>query len=65
MIKPMLQSNESSLGDLQQKRPRGEGTGGQVVSTKKTADGKRWRCWEIIDEKRKKNGAKNDSCGTR
>ena len=62
ILRPALQSNQSSLCDLHRSRDRGgEGSNGQVVSITRTADGRKQENREIIDKKRKKYRTKNGS----
>ena len=63
MLRPALQSKQSSLCGLHCSGDRGGGgPNGQIVSVKRTADGRRQRgSRKIIDEKREKYLAKNRS----
>ena len=55
-----LQSKQSSLCGLHRSGEQGGGgPNGQIVSVKRTADGRRQRGWKIINEEREKNSAKN------
>ena len=60
MLRPALQSKQSSLCGLH--RSSGQGGGrqnGQIVSVKRTADERKQRSRKIIDEDREKYRAKN------
>ena len=62
VLRPALQSKQSSLCGLHRSGDRGgEGSNGQTVSIKRTADGRRQRGRKIIDEEREKYRAKNGS----
>ena len=62
VLRPALQSKQSSLCGLHRSRNReGGGSNGQIVSVKRTPDGKRQRDWMIINEEREKYRAKNRS----
>ena len=62
MLRPALQSKQSSLRGIHRSEDRGGGgPNGQIVSVKRAADGKRQRSRKIIDEEREKNMAKNGS----
>ena len=51
VLRPALQSNQSSLCGLHRSRDRdGGGPNGQIVSIKRAADGRRQRSRKIIDE---------------
>ena len=58
----MLQSKQSFLCGLHHSRDRGRGgPNGQIISIKRTADGRRQRGSKIINEEREKYRAKNGS----
>ena len=60
MLRPALQSKQSSLCGLHCSRDRGRGgPNGQIVSVKRAADGRRQRGRKIINEEREKYRAKN------
>ena len=60
ILRSMLQSNQRSLcGPHRSRNREGGGPDGQIISLKRTADGRRQRSREIIDEKRKKYRANN------
>ena len=62
VLRPALQSKQSSLCGLHRSRDRGKGgPNGQIVSVKRTADGRRQRGRKIINEEREKYRAKNGS----
>ena len=62
MLRPALQSNQSSSCNLYRSKDRGaKGLNGQIVSTKRAADGKKQINRVLIDEKREKYRAKNES----
>ena len=62
MLRPALQSKQSSLCGLHRSRDRGGGRpNGQIVSVKRTADGRKQRSRKIINEEREKYRAKNGS----
>ena len=62
MLRPALQSKQSSLCGLQRSRDRGGGgPNGQIVSVKRAAGGRRQRGRKIIDDEREKYRAKNGS----
>ena len=62
VLRPALQSKQSSLCDLHRSRDRGGGgPNGQIVSVRRAADGRRQRSRKIIDEEREKYRAKNGS----
>ena len=62
MLRPALQSNQSSLCGLHRSGDLGGGgPNGQIVSAKRTADGRRQRSRKIIDEEGEKYRAKNRS----
>ena len=62
MLRPELQSNQSSLCGLHCNRDReGDRANDQIVSVKRAADERRQRSREIIDEKRERYRAKNGS----
>ena len=62
VLRPALQSKQSSLCGLHRSRDRGGGgPNGQIVSVKRAADGRRQRCRKIINEEREKYRAKNGS----
>ena len=62
ILRPALQSKQSSLCGLHRSGDRGGGgPNGQIVSVKRAADGRRQRGQKIIDEEREKYGAKNGS----
>ena len=62
MLRPALQSKQSSLCGLHRSGDReGGGTNSQIVSIKRAADRRRQRGHKIIDEKREKYRAKNGS----
>ena len=62
VLKPALQLKQSSLCSLHRRGNRGaRRPNGQIISVKRAADGKRQRNRKIIDEERKKYGAKNGS----
>ena len=65
VLRPALQSKQCSLCGLHRSRDRGGGgPNGQIISIKRTADGRRQRSWKIINE-REKYRAKNESlCNT-
>ena len=60
MLRPALQSKQSSLCGLHDSRDRG-GPNGQIVSVKRGADGRRQIDRKIISEEREKYRAKNGS----
>ena len=58
----MLQSRQSCLCGLHRSGDRwGGGPNGQIVSVKRAADGRRQRTRKIINEKKEKYSAKNES----
>ena len=62
MLRPALQSNQSSLCGLHRSGVRrGGGPNGQIVSVMRAADGRRQRSRKIINEEREKYRAKNGS----
>ena len=62
VLRPTIQSNQSSLRGLHCSADRGEGgLNGQIVSIKRAADGRRQKSREIIDQKRGKYKAKYGS----
>ena len=62
VLRPALQSKQSSLCRLHRSGDRGRGgPNGQIVSVKRTADGRRQRGRMIINEERKKYRARNGS----
>ena len=62
VLRPALQSKQSSLCGLHCGGNRGRGGPNiQIVSIKRTADGRRQRSWKIINEKREKYRANNGS----
>ena len=62
MLRPALQSKQSSLCGLHRSGDRGGGgPNGQIVSVKRAADGRRQRGRKITDEEREKYRAKNGS----
>ena len=62
MLRPALQSKQSSLCGLHRSGDRGGGgPNGQIVSVKRTADGRRQRDRKIINKEREKYRAKNGS----
>ena len=62
VLRPALQSKQSSLCGLHRSGDRREGgPNGQIVSVKRAADERRQRNRKIIDEEREKNRAKNGS----
>ena len=62
VLRPALQSKQSSLCGLHCSGDRGGGgPNGQIVSVKRAADRRRQRIWKIINEKREKYRAKNKS----
>ena len=62
VLRPALQSKQSSLCGLQSSGDRGGGgPNGQIVSIIRTADGRRPRSRKIINEQREKYRAKNGS----
>ena len=62
VLRPALQSKQSSLCGLHRSRDRGGGgLNGRIVSVKRAADGRRQRSRKIIDEEREKYRAKNGS----
>ena len=62
VLRPVLQSNQSSLRGLYRSRGWGVGeSNGQIVSVKRADNGRRQRSREIIDEWREKYRAKNGS----
>ena len=62
MLRPALQSKQSSLCGLHRSRDRGGGgPNGQIDSVKRVADGRRQRSQKIINEEREKYRAKNGS----
>ena len=62
VLRPALQSNQSSLCNLHHGRDRGGGgPNSQIASVKRAADRRRQRSREIVDEKREKYWAKNGS----
>ena len=62
VLRPALQSKQSSLCGLHRSGDRGGGgPNGQIVSVKRAADGRRQRGRKIINEKREKYRAKNGS----
>ena len=61
MLRPAIQSKQSSLCGLHRSGDRGGGgPNGQIVSVKRAADARRQRNRKIIDEKREKCRAKNE-----
>ena len=65
VLRPALQSKQSSLCDLHRSRNRwGGGPNGQIVSVKRAADGTRQRSRKIADEREKSTGPRTDPCGT-
>ena len=62
VLRPALQSKQSSLCGLHRSRDRRGGvTNGQIVSIKRAPGGRRQRSRKIIDKKREKYRAKNGS----
>ena len=62
VLRPALQSKQSSLCGLHRSGDRGGGgPNGQIVSVKRAADGRRQRSRKIINEEREKYRAKNGS----
>ena len=62
MLRPALQSKQSSLCGLHRSGNRGEGgPNGQIVSVKRAADGRRQRSRKIINEEGEKYRANNGS----
>ena len=62
MLRPALQSKQNSLCGLHRSGDRGGGgPNGQIVSVNRAADGGRQRSRKIINRKREKNRAKNES----
>ena len=62
MLRPALQSKQSSLCGLHCRRDRGGGgPNGQIISVKRAADGRRHRSRKITNEEREKYRAKNGS----
>ena len=62
MLRPALQSKQSSLCGLHRIKDRsGGGPNGQIVSTKRAADGRWQRSRKICDEEREKYRVKNES----
>ena len=62
MLRPALQSKQSSLCGLHRSRDRGGGgPNDQIVNVKRAADGRRQRGWMITNEEREKYRAKNGS----
>ena len=62
ILRPALQSKQSSLCGLHRSGDRGGGgPNGQIVSVKRAADGRRQRSRKIINEEREKYRAKNES----
>ena len=62
VLRPALQSKQSSLCGLHCSRDRGgREPNGQIISVKRAADGRRQRSQKIIDENREKYRAKNGS----
>ena len=62
VLRPVLQSKQSSLCGLHRSGDRGGGgPNGQIISVKRAADGRRQRGRKIINEERKKYRAKNGS----
>ena len=62
MLRPAIQSKQSSLCGLHSSGDRGGGgPNGQIVSVKRTADGRRQRDRKIINKEREKYRAKNGS----
>ena len=60
VLRPALQSKQSSLCGLRRSRDRRRGgPNGQIVSVKRAAVGRRQRSSEIIDDEREKYSAKN------
>ena len=59
VLRPALQSIQSFLRSLGYSRDRRGGPNGQIVSVKRTADGRRQRGQKIINEKRGKYRPKN------
>ena len=60
VLRPALQSKQSSMCGHHRSRDRGGGgQNGQIVSVKKTADGRRQRGRKVINEEREKYRAKN------
>ena len=65
VLKPTIQSKQSSLCGLHRSRDRGgEGPNVKIVGVKRAADGRRQRSRKVNDEKREKYRAKNGPCGT-
>ena len=57
VLRPALQSKQSSLCGLHRSRDRGGGEpNGQIVSVKRASDGRRQRGRKIINEERKAQG---------
>ena len=64
VLRPALQSKQSSLCGLHRSRDRGRGgPNDQIVSIKRAADGRRQKSRKIIDEEKEKYRAKNGSLG--
>ena len=64
LLRPVVQSNQSSLCGLYRSGDRGRGgPDGQIVSVKRAADGRKQRSREITDEERKSTGPRTDLCG--
>ena len=62
MLRPALQSKQSSLCGLHRSEDRGGGgPNGQIVSVRRTADGRRKKSRKIINEEREKYRAKSGS----
>ena len=62
MLRPALQSKQSSMYGLHRSRNRGGGgPNDQIISVKRAADGRRQRSRKIINEEREKYRAKNGS----
>ena len=62
VLRPALQSKQSSLCGLHRIKDRwGGGPNGQIVSVKRTADGRRQKNGKIIDEERENYRAENGS----
>ena len=62
VLRPVLQSKQSSLCGLHCSRDRGGGgPNGQIVIVKRTADGRKQRSRKIIDEEREKYRTNNGS----
>ena len=58
--RPAFTSNQGSFCGLSQVSAA-EGPDGKVVNVKGAADARRWICWEIVNETRERNRAKNKS----